>query len=184
MLSSHKLNLGGVGVTGNLAANTVAKEADVVIGVGTRFSDFTTASKSLYRDDVKFVTINTDRFDAYKLDAVKCVADAKLAIEALDAILSAKGYRTAYATEIADAKKAWDEEYARLADYHYGEGFEPLIKARYAPTIEEFVALYGSALTQTQALLAIRRLIPDDAIAVASAGSLPGCMQRLWTRQL
>ena len=181
VLSSHKLNLGGVGVTGNLAANTVAKEADVVIGVGTRFSDFTTASKSLYRDDVKFVTINTDRFDAYKLDAVKCVADAKLAIEALDAILSAKGYRTAYATEIADAKKAWDEEYARLADYHYGEGFEPLIKARYAPTIEEFVALYGSALTQTQALLAIRRLIPDDAIAVASAGSLPGCMQRLWT---
>lgn len=181
VLSSHKLNLGGVGVTGNLAANTVAKEADVVIGVGTRFSDFTTASKSLYRDDVKFVTINTDRFDAYKLDAVKCVADAKLAIEALDAILSAKGYRTAYATEIADAKKAWDEEYARLAEYHYGEGFEPLIKARYAPTIEEFVALYGSALTQTQALLAIRRLIPDDAIAVASAGSLPGCMQRLWT---
>ena len=181
VLSSHKLNLGGVGVTGNLAANTVAKEADVVIGVGTRFSDFTTASKSLYRDDVKFVTINTDRFDAYKLDAVKCVADAKLAIEALDAILSAKGYRTAYATEIADAKKAWDEEYARLADYHYGEGFEPLIKARYAPTIEEFVALYGSALTQTQALRAIRRLIPDDAIAVASAGSLPGCMQRLWT---
>ena len=181
VLSSHKLNLGGVGVTGNLAANTIAKEADVVIGVGTRFSDFTTASKSLYRDDVKFVTINTDRFDAYKLDAVKCVADAKLAIEALDAILSDKCYRTAYTTEIADAKKAWDAEYARLADYHYGEGFEPLIKARYAPTIEEFVALYGSALTQTEALLAIRRLIPDDAVAVASAGSLPGCMQRLWT---
>ncbi len=181
VLSSHKLNLGGVGVTGNLAANTIAKDADVVIGVGTRFSDFTTASKSLYRDDVKFVTINTDRFDAYKLDAVKCVADAKLAIEALDAILSAKDYRAAYTTEIADAKKAWDEEYARLAEYHYGVGFEPLIKARYAPTIEEFIALYGSALTQTEALLAIRKLIPDDAVAVASAGSLPGCMQRLWT---
>ena len=69
----------------------------------------------------------------------------------------------------------------RLAAYSYGEGFEPLIKARYAPTIEEFVKLYGSALTQTEALLAIRRLIPEDAIAVASAGSLPGCMQRLWT---
>ena len=179
--SSHKLNLGGVGVTGNAAANAVAKEADVVIGVGTRFSDFTTASKSLFKSDVKFVTINTDRFDAYKLDAVKCVADAELAIAALDEALSAADYKTAYTTEIADAKKAWDEEVGRLAAYSYGEGFEPLIKARYAPTIEEFVKLYGSALTQTEALLAIRRLIPEDAIAVASAGSLPGCMQRLWT---
>ncbi len=181
VLSSHPLNLGGVGVTGNLAANTVAKDADVVIGVGTRFSDFTTASKSLYRSDVTFVTINTDRFDAYKLDAVKCVADAKLAIHALDAALSARGYKSAYTTEIADAKKAWAEECDRLSAYSYGEGFKPIIKARYEPTIEEFVKLYGSALTQTEALFAIRRLIPDDAIAVASAGSLPGCMQRAWT---
>ena len=179
--SSHPLNLGGVGVTGNAAANTIAKDADVVIGVGTRFSDFTTASKSLYRDDVRFVTINTDRFDAYKLDAVKCVADAKLAIAALDEALSAAGYKTTYTTEVADAKKAWDEECSRLAAYTYDENFCPLIKARYEPTIEEFVRLYGSALTQTEALLAIRRLIPADAIAVASAGSLPGCMQRLWT---
>ena len=181
VLSSHKLNLGGVGVTGNLAANTVAKEADVVIGVGTRFSDFTTASKSLFRNDVKFVTINTDRFDAYKLDAVKCVADAKLAIAALDDALSAKGYKTAYTTEIEDAKKAWAEECDRLAAYTYKDGFEPIIKARYEPTIKEFYDMYGSALTQTEALMAIRKLIPEDAIAVASAGSLPGCMQRLWT---
>ena len=179
--SSHPLNLGGVGVTGNAAANAIAKEADVVIGVGTRFSDFTTASKSLFKSDVRFVTVNTDRFDAYKLDAVKCVADAKLALAALDGALTAKGYKTAYTTELSDAKKAWDEEVARLAAYSYGEGFKPLIKARYEPTIEEFVKLYGSALTQTEALLAIRRLIPEDAIAVASAGSLPGCMQRLWT---
>ena len=181
VLSSHPLNLGGVGVTGNLAANTVAKEADVVIGVGTRFSDFTTASKSLYRSDVKFVTINTDRFDAYKLDAVKCVADAKLAIEALDGILTANNYKTEYTTEIAAAKKAWDEECERLAAYHYGPDFKPLIKARWEPTIKEFVELYGSALTQTEALIAIRKLIEPDAIAVASAGSLPGCMQRIWT---
>ena len=181
VLSSHPLNLGGVGVTGNLAANTIAKEADVVIGVGTRFSDFTTASKSLYRDDVKFVTINTDRFDAYKLDAVKCVADALLAINALDKALTEKGYKTAYTTEIADAKKAWAEECERLAAYSYKEGFTPLIKARYEPTIKEFVELYGSALTQTEALFAIRKIIDDDAIAVAAAGSLPGCMQRAWT---
>jgi len=181
VLSSYALNLGGVGVTGNLAANTIAKEADVVIGVGTRFSDFTTASKSLYRDDVKFVTINTDRFDAYKLDAVKCVADAKLAINALDNALSEKGYKTAYTTEIADAKKAWAEECDKLAAYCYNDSFEPLIKARYEPTIKEFVELYGSALTQTEALFAIRKIIDDDAVAVAAAGSLPGCMQRMWT---
>lgn len=181
VLSSHPYNLGGVGVTGNLAANTIAKEADVIIGVGTRFSDFTTGSKSLFREDVKVVTINTDRFDAYKLDAVKCVADAKKAICALYEALAAKDYRAPYTTEIADAKKAWDEEMKRLAAYSYGEGFEPLIKARYEETIPEFLKLYGSALTQTQALAYIRANIAPDAIAVAAAGSLPGCMQRMWT---
>ena len=64
-LSSDKYNLGGLGVTGNSAGNVMAKDADVVIGIGTRFSDFTTASKSLFKDDVKMVTINTSRFDAY-----------------------------------------------------------------------------------------------------------------------
>ncbi|MBO5895788.1 MAG: 3D-(3,5/4)-trihydroxycyclohexane-1,2-dione acylhydrolase (decyclizing), partial [Clostridia bacterium] len=76
VLSSHPLNLGGVGVTGNLSANLIAKDADVIIGIGTRFSDFTTASKSLFKADAKFITINTDRFDAYKLSATKCVCDA------------------------------------------------------------------------------------------------------------
>ncbi len=181
VLSSHPYNLGGVGVTGNLAANTIAKEADVIIGVGTRFSDFTTGSKSLFREDVKVVTINTDRFDAYKLDAVKCVADAKKAVCALYEALEAKGYKAPWTTEIADAKAAWDEEMKRLAAYSYGEGFEPLIKARYEETIPEFLKLYGSALTQTQALAYIRANIAPDAIAVAAAGSLPGCMQRMWT---
>ena len=177
--SSHPLNLGGVGVTGNAPANAIAKEADVVIGVGTRFSDFTTASKSLFRADAKFVTINTDRFDAYKLDAVKCVADAKTALLGLETALG--DYKTAYTTEIADVKQAWNEEVRRLADYHYGEGFEPLIKARYEATIPEFIETFGSALTQTEALLKIRSLIAPDAVAVAASGSLPGDMQRLWT---
>ncbi|MBR5409747.1 MAG: 3D-(3,5/4)-trihydroxycyclohexane-1,2-dione acylhydrolase (decyclizing) [Clostridia bacterium] len=178
---SHPLNLGGVGVTGNAPANAIAKEADVIVGIGTRFSDFTTASKSLFRGDVKVVTVNTDRFDAYKLDAVKCVADAKLAVAALDGILEKANYKTAYTTEIEAVKKAWNEEVARLADYHYGEGFEPLIKARYEKTIPEFVELFGAALTQTEALLKIREIIPADAVAVAASGSLPGDMQRLWT---
>ncbi len=179
VLSSHKLNVGGVGVTGNLSANLIAKDADVIIGVGTRFSDFTTASKSLFRDDAKFITVNTDRFDAYKLSATKAVCDAKLGIEALD--LEIGDYKTEYTTEIADAKKAWDEEMVRLSEYKYTEDFEPIIKARYEDTIPEFVEKTGGTITQTAALALIRKTIDDDAIAVAAAGSLPGCMQRMWT---
>ncbi len=179
VLSSHPLNVGGVGVTGNLSANLIAKDADVIIGIGTRFSDFTTASKSLFKADAKFVTINTDRFDAYKLGATKAVCDAKLGVLALfDAI---SGYKSAYTTEIADAKKAWDEEMERLSSYAYDENFKPLIEARYEKTIPEFVEMTGGVITQTAALALIRKTIADDAIAVAAAGSLPGCMQRMWT---
>lgn len=92
-LSSHPCNLGGVGVTGNSAGNCIAKEADVILGIGTRFSDFTTGSKSLFREDAQIVTVNTSRFDAYKLGAVKVVADAGLAIEKLGQILRREGYR-------------------------------------------------------------------------------------------
>ncbi len=180
VLSSHAYNLGGLGVTGNLSANVIAKEADLIIGVGTRFSDFTTASKSLMGNpDVKVVTINTDRFDAYKLDAVKCVADAKLALEALTEALG--DYRAAWNGEIEAAKAAWAAEMAKLAAYTYDENFEPIIKARYEKTIPEFVAMYGTSVTQTAALSVIREMIDADAVAVASAGSLPGCMQRMWT---
>ncbi len=177
--ASNPLNLGGVGVTGNLSANTIAKQADVIIGVGTRFSDFTTASKSLFRQDAKFITINTDRFDAYKLDATKVVCDAKLGVNALNEAIG--DYKTAYTTEIADAKKAWDNEMVKLSEYKYDENFKPLIEARYEETIPEFVDKTGGKITQTAALALIRDIIDDDAIAVAASGSLPGDMQRMWT---
>ena len=179
VLSSHELNLGGVGVTGNLSANLIAKEADVILGIGTRFSDFTTASKSLFKADAKFITINTDRFDAYKLSSIKAVCDAKLGIEALDKAIG--DYKTAYTTEICDAKKTWAEEMEKLSAYKYSDDFEPIIKARYEETIPEFVEKIGGTITQTAALALIRKVIDDDAIAVAAAGSLPGCMQRMWT---
>lgn len=179
VLSSHELNVGGVGVTGNLSANVIAKEADVVIGIGTRFSDFTTASKSLFKPDVKFIAINTDRFDAYKMGATKIVADAKLAVNELDKLLD--GYKTEYTTEIKSAKKAWSDEMKKLSEYLYDDNFEPLIKARDEKTIPEFVKNIGGVVTQTSALALIRKTIDDDAIAVAAAGSLPGCMQRMWT---
>lgn len=180
--SSHHLNLGGIGVTGNAAANSIAKDADVIIGIGTRFSDFTTASKSLYQNpNVKFVTINTSRFDAYKLDAVKCVGDAKLSINALSQELEKLSYKSGYTNEIKEAKDAWAEEMKRLAGYRYDENFEPMIKAGYESSIEDFVKMTGSNITQTSAVALIREVISPDAIAVAAAGSLPGCLQRMWT---
>lgn len=180
-LSSDKYNVGGLGVTGNLSGNVIAKDADVVIGIGTRFSDFTTASKSLFKDDVKMVTINTSRFDAYKLDATKMVADAKLGIIALGNELRKLNYKSAYTTEIADAKADWDKEMEFLANYKYDENFKPLIEARDEKTIPEFVEKIGGVITQTAALAMIRRLIPADALCTGAAGSLPGCLQRMWT---
>ncbi|MGN0538785.1 MAG: 3D-(3,5/4)-trihydroxycyclohexane-1,2-dione acylhydrolase (decyclizing) [Candidatus Fimenecus sp.] len=179
-LSSDEYNLGGLGVTGNSSGNVMAKAADTVIAVGTRFSDFTTASKSLFRDDVKMVTINTSRFDAYKLDAVKMVADAKLGIEALGEELRKIGYKSSYTTEIKAAKADWDAEMKRLADYRYDENFEPLIAARDEKTIPEFAEKIGT-ITQTAAVALIRKLIPADALCTGAAGSLPGDLQRMWT---
>lgn len=180
-LSSDKYNLGGLGVTGNSSGNVMAKAADTVIAVGTRFSDFTTASKSLFRDDVKMVTINTSRFDAYKLDAVKMVADAKLGIEALGEELRKIGYKSSYTTEIKAAKADWDAEMKRLTDYRYDDNFEPLIKARDEKTIPEFAEKIGGVITQTAAVALIRKLIPADALCTGAAGSLPGDLQRMWT---
>ena len=95
--SSHPYCLGGIGVTGTYASNVIAKDADVVIAIGSRLSDFTTSSKWLFKDEnVKFVTINNSRYHAYKMDAVKAVGDAKATVTALSEKLRARGYVSAY----------------------------------------------------------------------------------------
>lgn len=181
--SSHPYCLGGIGVTGTYASNIIAKDADVVIAIGSRMSDFTTSSKRLFKnEDVKFVTINNSRFHAYKMDAVKAVGDARVTVEALAEKLRAKGYVSAYTDEIEEAKRVWDEEMVRLAGIEYtGEDFEPIIKARDPRTIPEFVKLTDGKITQTAALAEIRRVIDEDATIITAGGSLPSCMQRVWT---
>ncbi|MDR0924545.1 MAG: 3D-(3,5/4)-trihydroxycyclohexane-1,2-dione acylhydrolase (decyclizing) [Hungatella sp.] len=181
--SSHPYCLGGIGVTGTYASNVIAKDADVVIAIGTRLSDFTTSSKWLFkREDVKFITINNSRFHAYKMDAVKAVGDAKVTIQALAEKLKERQYVSQYKNEIADAKRKWDEEMVRLGSIEYtGDDFEPNIKARDPRTIPEFVRLTGGRITQTAALAAIRRVIDEDATIITAGGSLPSCMQRMWT---
>lgn len=182
-ISSHPYCLGGIGVTGTYASNIIAKDADVVIAIGSRLSDFTTSSKRLFLNkDVKFVTINNCRYHAYKMDAVKAVGDAKATVEALAAKLRERNYKSSYTNEIQEAKAVWDKEMERLANIAYtGDDFEPNIKARDPRTIPEFVKLTDGKITQTAALAAIRRSIDEDATIITAGGSLPSCMQRVWT---
>lgn len=182
-ISSHPYCLGGIGVTGTYASNIIGKDADVVISIGSRMSDFTTSSKHLFqKNGVKFVSINNCRYHAYKMDAVKAVGDAKATVEALAKKLRKAGYRSAYTTEITEAKKIWDEEMERLANITYtGDDFEPMIKARDPRTVPEFVKLTDGRITQTAALAAIRGTIDKDATIITAGGSLPSCMQRMWT---
>lgn len=180
--SSHVYNLGGIGVTGNLAANRIAKDADLVIGVGTRYSDFTTSSKQLFQHpDVDFLTINVSEYHAYKLDSVKVVADARTALTALEAELDKAGYRSGYTNEIEVAKDAWRTELNRLHQISYvEEGFKPEIAGHLDEVLPEFAKRFDSRLTQTEVIGHINKLIDEDAIIVGSSGSLPGDLQRMW----
>ena len=174
----HPLNLGGIGVTGCAMANTIAKEADVVIGVGTRYTDFTTASKWLFREDAKFVNINVSEFQSFKLDAIPVIADARDALAKLQAALA--GYKAAYTDEIERVKADWNAELARLDGKHLGEGYVPEVNDANADSGMRFAKDLNASLTQTEVLGAFNRLIAKDASVIGSSGSLPGCMQRMW----
>ena len=163
----HPLNLGGIGVTGCSAANEIAKEADVIIGVGTRYTDFTTSSKWLFRDGAKFVNINV----SLKLDAVPVIADAKRALPALLAALD--GYKAPYAGEIEAARARWAKELDRLQHTAYGKGYVPEVNDANAASADRFAKDLDACLTQTAVLGAINFAIDPDDVAIGSAGSLP-----------
>lgn len=155
---NHPLNVGGVGVTGTLAANLLAKQADVIIGVGTRYSDFTTSSKSAFADDVQFININVSPLDSAKWGGAALTGDAKLGLKQLAEALAASGYQTDYADhEVADLKKTWDAEVDRLYALEHEQG-----------------------LAQTHALGVIQNAIDPSSVIVCAAGSLPGDLHRLW----
>ncbi|MDF9840802.1 MULTISPECIES: 3D-(3,5/4)-trihydroxycyclohexane-1,2-dione acylhydrolase (decyclizing) [unclassified Paenibacillus] len=214
--SDFAYNLGGLGVTGNGCANTLAAEADLVIGAGTRFTDFTTGSKSLFaHPGVEFVTLNASPYHAAKLDALAVVCDAAEGLKALSVALEQRGYRSAFTDEITEAKQAWAAERARLAGVEYRAGgaaavveavaeaagvagcaaasgaaaavqgdeaapFVPEIAGHLDDKLPEYAGVLNTSLTQTQVLAIINELIPQDAIVIGAAGSLPGDMQRMW----
>ncbi|CUU22492.1 malonic semialdehyde oxidative decarboxylase [Duffyella gerundensis] len=187
LISDHPLNVGGVGETGCLAANLLAKEADLVIGVGTRYTDFTTASKWIFQHpDVSFLNINVSNFDSYKLDGVQLLADAREGLSALDTRLAAQGFNSGWGAQIEQAQSKLLKETQRVyAAVYSGEGFVPEIDDHLdrEAVWAEFNRLTNSFLTQSSVLGTLNEQLPKDAVIVAAAGSLPGDLQRMWRTQ-
>lgn len=174
-------NLGGMGITGTLAANKAARQADLIIGVGTRYTDFATSSKTAFDfEKAAFLNINVSRMQAYKLDAFQVVADAKVTLGRLHGLLD--GYKSAFGTAIKDWKDEWLAERDRLGKVTFTrDAFKPEIKNHFSQDVlNEYADALKTELPQTTALLTINDTIPEDSIVISSAGSLPGDLQRLW----
>jgi 3D-(3,5/4)-trihydroxycyclohexane-1,2-dione acylhydrolase (decyclizing) len=156
---NHPLNVGAIGVTGTLAANVLARDADLIIGIGTRYSDFTTSSKSAFGNpEVQFLNINVSGFDSSKLSGEAITADAREGLLALHAALGSEQYQSGYElAAIQKLKREWDEEVDRL-----------------------FAAEHEAGLAQTRVLGIIQETIDPSAVIVCAAGSLPGDLHRLW----
>ena len=182
---SFDLSVGGIGVTGGLAANALCKDCDLVIGVGTRFNDFVTGSKwVLFRNpNIKVLAINTSEFHAEKLDATRCIGDAKVTLEAIAKELKAAGYKSGYTTEIQEIRETWEKERLSVlsVQYHgegFGEGkFVPCVPSWTEKIMTDFIR---DTITESNAVGILREEIDDDAIVVAAAGSLPADLERLW----
>lgn len=181
IVSAHPLNMGGIGETGSLAANTLARDADLIIGVGTRYSDFTTGSKSLFQNpDVQFLNLNVGAFDVQKLDGVQVLADAQLALQSLSDALG--DYKASWGDAPKQAKAALDAEVDRLYAVEYQtQDFEPEVSGHLDPQVlRDFIEMTGSCLTQSRVLGILNQQLPSEAVIVAAAGSLPGDLQRAW----
>ncbi|MEU4350906.1 3D-(3,5/4)-trihydroxycyclohexane-1,2-dione acylhydrolase (decyclizing) [Streptomyces sp. NPDC023838] len=155
----HPCDVGGIGHTGTATADALAREADVVLGVGTRWTDFTTASSTLFQNPaVRFIGLNVNGADAHKLGALQLVADARAGLEALARALGEYRVTPSYATGYGEAKAAWEDR----------------VTAAYMPDDED------ARPTQAQVLGALDTLVTGDDILINAAGSLPGDLHKLW----
>lgn len=179
--ADFKNNLGGTGVLGTLAANKAIRQADLIIGIGTRYTDFTTSSKTAFDyEQAKFLNINVSRMQAYKFDAFQLVGDARETLERLIPMLAE--YQTTFGGSIQQLKEEWLVERSRLGEISFSrENFSPEIKDQFTQDIlNEYADVLQTELTQTSAFLTINHTVAKESIVIASAGSLPGDMQRLW----
>ncbi len=161
----HPQEMGAIGSTGTTAANALAEQADVVIGVGSRWSDFTTASRTAFQHEgVRFVNINVARFDAGKHAGLAVVADARAALTALSAALEGYAVDPGYRERQRTLWQAWDE----------------LVEAAYHPSVEVADQLAEGLLTQAAVLGAVNELSDPRDVVVCAAGSMPGDLHKLW----
>ncbi|MFH8368831.1 3D-(3,5/4)-trihydroxycyclohexane-1,2-dione acylhydrolase (decyclizing) [Streptomyces sp. NPDC018031] len=155
----HPADVGGIGHTGTAVADDLARTADLVLGVGTRFTDFTTASATLFADpEVRFVHLNVAAFDAHKLAALPLVADARAGLEALTGALAGHRVDAAYEAGYTRGKERW----------------EGLVDAAHA------VPDPAARPSQTQVLGALDAVVGDQDVIINAAGSLPGDLHKLW----
>jgi 3D-(3,5/4)-trihydroxycyclohexane-1,2-dione acylhydrolase (decyclizing) len=154
----HPQAVGGIGATGTTAADALAEEADVVIGVGTRYSDFTTASRTVFANPaVRFVNLNMASFDAHKLSAVALVGDARAGLEQLTSTLEGWRAPTSHTTRATELARSWDETVERA----YRQGHGPLP-------------------AQAEVLGVVNRVTRPQDVVVCAAGSMPGDLHKLW----
>jgi 3D-(3,5/4)-trihydroxycyclohexane-1,2-dione acylhydrolase (decyclizing) len=151
-------NLGAAGVTGTEGANVVAAEADLVIGIGTRYSDFTTASKTAWQDpNVRFININVTDFDAFKHGALPLVGDARAVLEELESALESYAVDDAYRAKAAEWNQSWDKVVDDV--YHLN---------------------HGVPVSQGEVIGAVNDAADERDIVLCAAGSLPGDLHKLW----
>jgi 3D-(3,5/4)-trihydroxycyclohexane-1,2-dione acylhydrolase (decyclizing) len=156
---SHPLGLGALGVTGTLAANRIAAEADLVLTLGTRLGDFTTASKTQFQDEgVRFVAVNVDGHDAHKHGALPLLGDVRAVLEDLSAAL--EGYRApaAYAARVTAAREDWERDYQKIVRPEKS----------------------GGRMHASEAIRVLNEELGEDATIVHAAGGLPGDLHKLW----
>ncbi len=154
----HRSALGAIGVTGSFAANRIAAEADLVLGIGTRWSDFTTASKTAFREPgVRFVNANVADFDAAKHAGVPLVGDARATLERLGELLGGWAADDAYREQAARLNREWDEEVSRL-----------------------YALDHGPLPAQSEVLGAVNAAAAPADVVVCAAGAMPGDLHKLW----
>ena len=154
----HPQALGAMGVTGTPGANILAREADLIIGVGTRYTDFTTASQTAFQNPaVRFINVNVSEFDAGKQAALPLVGDARVTLQEL--AKSVQGFRVsqAYAGRVQSLREAWDKEVDRI--YNLG---------------------WGPPISQGEVIGVVNEISGPRDVVVCAAGSLPGDLHKLW----
>lgn len=155
---NHPCNLGAAGATGTPGANEITQEADLVIGIGTRYSDFTTASKTAFQNPfVKFININISGFDSHKHSALALTGDAKACLEELTELLSGFKVSDEYLNHTIGLNKSWDEQ---VSLFFKVSGELPVAQAEVVGAVNEFA-------------------VPQD-VVLCAAGSLPGDLHKLW----